>query len=110
MSWFGIVFTILIISGFIAMLTSVSTEPPTPGNKNAREPLVFWIFLGIALACALVIVLYILGWLWYYFCCGFLLFESSTFWDKVVAGFVSLILFAFLLGLIAIIGGWNPQR
>lgn len=57
-----------------------------------------------------IFLLYGLGWVWYYFCSGFLIFEDQPFWDKVICGLISLIPLGFLIGFIMICFGWDPDR
>lgn len=72
--------------------------------------IVFWVYLGISLVVALLLLLYGIGWVWYYFCSGFLVFEDQPFWDKVICGLFSLIPLGFLIGCVAIWFGWDPWR
>lgn len=65
--------------------------------------------LGILALTVVVLILYAIGWVWFYFCGGFLLFEDQPFIDKVFCGLWSVVLSGFVFGLIAIIFGWDPR-
>lgn len=67
-----------------------------------------WIAFGLLGVVALVLILYGLGWVWYYICGGGLIFEDISFGSKVAAGFASLVGIAVIIGLIAIFAGWDP--
>lgn len=61
-------------------------------------------------------ILWVLGWIWYYFCGGFLVIDDfgpfageATFWERVVYGLLSLLPLGFIIGFIAVLGGWNPD-
>lgn len=67
--------------------------------------------VGIVTVCLIPI-----GYVWYYFCCGFLLFPNEIFGDspslgESVAYFIlSMLLLTWIGGLIAIAFGWNPFK
>lgn len=79
-------------------------------------------YLAIGIACLIglgvvVCILYVLGWIWYYFCGGFLVLDDygplagqTPFWDRVLYGLLSLLPLGFIIGFIAILGGWNPDN
>lgn len=69
------------------------------------------IALGIGIGLVAIPILYVLGWLWYIFCGGFLLWMEDVWYMKIVYGFMSLIFLSILIGVIAIIfGGWKPYK
>lgn len=68
------------------------------------------IMMWIGIASVGIFILYGLGWIWYFFCSGFLVFEDQPFWDKVICGLLSLIPLGFLIGIIMIICGWDPDK
>lgn len=108
MGW--IIFAIYILLAifaniFVSMEDNAETEEE---KKVGRRGWQTCMWIGIAL---LVIgLLYFLGWLWYYFCCGFLVIEEPSFFWKIIWGLFSLIPLGFFLGLIAICFGWNPKN
>lgn len=57
----------------------------------------------------LIFVLYILGWIWYFFCSGFLVFEDQPFIDRVMCGLISLLPLGVFIGFIMICCGINPM-
>lgn len=58
--------------------------------------------LGLSL---LALLLFLIGCIWYFFCGGFLLFEDQSFWDKVICGAISVVMFIIVLGGIAVLCG-----
>lgn len=87
-------------------------EDHSPDNsikkKYAKRAGICCMCIGIT--GAVILILYILGWLWYYFCGGFLIWEDQPFWDKIACGIISLIPFGFLIGFIMICFGWDPDK
>ena len=82
-------------------------EPGSKGRKIARVIKIGAIsIIGLGLV---ILILYIIGLIWYFFCCGFLIFEDQPFWDKVVCGLMSVVFLGFILGFIAICFGWDPN-
>lgn len=64
-----------------------------------------WIVIGAIL----VGLLFVVGWVWYYICGGFLIeCEDSFFW-KAVWGLATLIPLGFIIGFIAICCGLDPK-
>ena len=100
----------LILSGLVQLFISIEKNAPENSieKRNANIAVICCaVILGIGL---LILILYGLGWIWYYFCSGFLIFEDQPFWDKVVCGLISLIPLGFLIGFIMICFGWDPER
>ena len=56
-----------------------------------------------------ILILAGVGFVWYWLCGGALVFEADNFGDKVLFFFLSLIPLIFIIGIIAIIFGWNPR-
>ena len=71
---------------------------------------IFNVMIFIAIGSLVIFILYCFGWVWYYFCCGFLVFEDCSFGDKIVYGLMSLIPLGFFIGFIAICFGWDPSK
>lgn len=68
-------------------------------------------FLTIAIIIFCIPILYVIGWLWYFFCGGFLMWVDDAWYMKIVYGFISLIFLSILIGLFAILfGGWKPFK
>lgn len=89
---------------FLSMESIAETEDEI---KSARRGWHICMWIGIALLS--IGLLHGLGWVWYYFCCGFLVFEEPSFFWKIVWGAFSLIPLGFIVGLIAILFGWDPK-
>lgn len=108
MGW--IIFGVWIVLGIIINIC-MAVEKETPEEKKSAglKP-VTWVFLGIAMLGLLVLILYGLGWVWYYFCGGAILFEDVSFASKLGAGFASLVCITTFIGLIAILLGWSPVK
>ena len=108
MGW--IIFGIWMFLGIVInVCMSVEKDLPEESKKCGMHP-VTWFFLGVAGLGLLILILYGLGWIWYYFCSGFLVFESHSFFDTVVFGLISLVMFALFCGFVAILFGWDPSR
>lgn len=107
MGW--IIFAVFMLLGifaniFVSMEDNAETEEEKKAGRRGWQTCM-WIgitLLGIGL-------LYALGWVWYYFCCGFLVIEEPSFFWKIIWGLLSLVLLGFVAGLIAICCGWNPK-
>lgn len=80
------------------------------GERDKIAEIGFWTLLWIGVAALAILLLWGLGWLWYYLCCGFLVFEEPSFGWKIVWGLTSLIPLGFFIGWIAIFFGWNPFK
>ncbi len=80
-----------------------------PKKKRIGRTAKIALIVGMILFC--IPILYVLGWLWYIFCGGFLLWMEDVWYMKIVYGFMSLIFLSILIGVIAIIfGGWEPYK
>lgn len=108
MGW--IIFAIwMILAIFANIFGSIEKNAETEEERKAGArgtTIIMWIgisLLGIGL-------LYVLGWLWYYFCCGFLVIEEPSFFWKIIWGLFSLIPLGFIIGFIAICFGWDPRK
>lgn len=107
MGW--IIFAVYMLLGiftniFASMENNAETEEEKKAGRRGWQTCM-WIaitLLGIGL-------LYALGWVWYYFCCGFLVIEEPSFFWKIIWGLLSLVLLGFVAGLIAICCGWDPK-
>lgn len=105
------IFFVWIIFGVILNILGNATEnapEDSPKKKSAEKKLT--ICLWIAIFGLSIGILYVLGWLWYYLCGGFLILEDQPFLDKIICGLVSLILFGFIIGFIMICFGWDPDK
>jgi hypothetical protein len=107
MGW--IIFAIWIILG-IAINICIAIEKSSEGKGKERATKIGMLLMRVGIIGLSIILLCGLGWMWYYFCCGFLVFEDpSPIW-KIIWGLTSLIPLGFILGLIAIFFGWNPFK
>ena len=94
----------IFVNIFIAMEDNAETEEEKKAGRRGWQTCM-WIgitLLGIGL-------LYALGWVWYYFCGGFLVIEEPSFFWKIIWGLFSLVPLGFVVGLIAICCGWDPK-
>lgn len=107
MGW--IIFAVWMLIGILVNIF-VSMEKNAKTESERKTGFIGWnicmwigiILLGIGL-------LYVLGWVWYYFCCGFLVMKEPSFIWKIIWGAFSLIPLGFIIGIIAICFGWNPR-
>ena len=108
MGW--ILFAVWMILGiFVNIFMSNERYAETDAErKSARRGWKTCMWIGIALLG--IVLLYLLGWVWYYVCCGFLVIEEPSFFWKIIWGLFSLIPLGFILGLVAICFGWNPKN
>lgn len=82
----------------------------TKGSKEQKTAtIVMYCFAGLIGLGFLILAMYVIGWIWYFFCGGFLIFEDQPFWDKVVYGLMSLVFLGFIFGFIAVCCGWDPD-
>lgn len=94
----------IFVNIFVSMENNAETEEEKKAGRRGWQTCM-WIgitLLGIGL-------LYALGWVWYYFCCGFLVIEEPSFFWKIIWGLLSLVPLGFVVGLIAICCGWDPK-
>lgn len=94
----------IFVNIFVSMENNAETEEEKKAGRRGWQTCM-WIgitLLGIGL-------LYALGWVWYYFCSGFLVIEEPSFFWKIIWGLLSLVLLGFVAGLIAICCGWDPK-
>lgn len=109
MGW--LIFAGWLILGLFAnvfLTLSKHCEPGTKEKKLADRGRDWCLWIGLTIM--IIGLLYLLGWIWYYFCSGFLIFEDQPFFDKIICGLISLIPLGFLLGFIAICCGWDPFK
>ncbi len=98
-----------IIRYFIKLNEDAGITWGAPERK--RIDFIWKVLMIIGIALVSVLILYVLGWLWYIFCGGFLLWMEDVWYMKIVYGFMSLIFLSILIGVIAIIfGGWKPYK
>lgn len=107
MGW--IIFAIWIILG-IAINFCIAIEKSSEDKLKERAKKIGILLMWIGVIGLSIILLYGLGWAWYYFCCGFLVFEDPSPGWKIIWVFTSLIPLGLILGLIAIFGGWDPFK
>lgn len=107
MGW--IIFAIwMLIAIFANIFISMEKNAETDAErKSAKRGWQTCMWIGITLLS--LGILYLLGWVWYYFCCGFLVIEEPSFFWKIIWGLFSLIPLGFIIGLVAICCGWNPK-
>lgn len=71
----------------------------------------FYLFLFAGILGLFSCILWVIGWIWYYFCGGFLVIDDGlfagqeTFFQKVLYGIMSLFLLGFVFCLLAVLGG-----
>lgn len=82
----------------------------TKGSKEQKSAtIVMYCFAGLIGLGLIILAMYVIGWIWYFFCGGFLIFEDQPFWDKVVYGLMSLVFLGLIFGFIAVCCGWDPD-
>lgn len=109
MGW--IIFLCYLIYGVVINLfIQLEKNAPEGSAERKRAKIIVQCLMWIGISSLGIFFLYCLGWIWYFFCGGFLLFEDQPFWDKVVCGLISLILFGFFIGFIMICCGWDPDK
>lgn len=109
MGW--IIFLCYLIYGVVINLfIQLEKNAPEGSAERKRAEIIVQCLMWIGISSLGIFFLYCLGWIWYFFCGGFLLFEDQSFWDKVVCGLISLILFGFFIGFIMICCGWDPDQ
>lgn len=94
-----------IVCHYLALFLSNGERIKEYQMGTIRKTLYYSAIVG-CLLCGLILFLWILGWIWYYFCGGFLIFDDMfgpvPFWDKVVYGLISAVPLGVVLGLIAL--------
>lgn len=107
MGW--IIFAVWMILGIVINIF-ISIEKNAQSKKEKRQAKRVWsVCMWILIVLIGLGLLYLLGWIWYYFCCGFLVFEEPSFIWKIIWGLFSLVPLGFIIGLIAICFGWDPR-
>ena len=109
MGW--IIFVCYLIYGVVVNLfIHLEKNAPEGSAERKRAKIIVQCLMWIGIGSLGIFFLYCLGWIRYFFCGGFLLFEDQPFWDKVVCGLISLIPFGFFIGFIMICCGWEPDK
>lgn len=109
MGW--ILFAIWMFLGVVVNIANIiKKDSPKDSIDYKVGKMTMEVCMWIGIVTLALVLLYCLGWVWYYFCGGFLVFEDQPFWDKVICGLITLIPFGFLLGIIRICCGWDPFR
>lgn len=107
MGW--IVFAIWMILG-IAINFCIAIEKSSKDKWKERAKKIGVLLMWVGIAGLSIILLYGFVWVWFYFCCGFLVFEDPSLGWKIIWTFTSLIPLGLILGLIAIFLGWDPFK
>lgn len=108
MGW--IIFAVYLVCGILYHVFNLVEESAPEGSAEKKiAKTVTYCMIGIIGLGLLVLVLYAIGWIWYFFCGGFLIFEDQSFWDKVLCGLMSLVFLGFLLGFVLVCLGWDPD-
>ena len=109
MGW--IIFIIYLVCALLYFVYDKASEEFPEGSKEKKMYTIYKyipvFIIGIITVC---FILYAIGWVWYYICGGFLIFEDQPFWDKVFCGFLSVALLVFVFGGIAILMGWDKNK
>lgn len=111
MGW--IILIAYIIWGLLTNMMFSLVKQSEEGSKSKKIlKIIAWSLVGIGAFVLAIFILYAIGWIWYYVCGGFLLFDGDTFGfvDGLLWGIVSLILLGFIVGFIAICCGWDPFK
>lgn len=112
---FWIFFAVWMAVGIIYHICS-AIEKTEESSKSKRKKTVFGMGMAgtigfvVVMIFGIILFLWLLGWIWYFFCSGFLLFEDLPFWDKVIYGLITLLPLGCILGLIGIAFGWDPWK
>lgn len=107
MGW--VIFIVWIVLAIFANIF-VSMEENAETEQEKKSGRIGWhICMWIGISALGIGLLYLLGWIWYYFCCGFLVFEEPSFFWKIIWGAFTLIPLGFIIGIIAICCGWDPK-
>ena len=109
MGW--IIFAAYIFCGIMYNIFNQVEKTSEKGSKEQKiAKVIMYGSVGIIGLGVIILALYAIGWIWYFFCGGFLLFEDQPFWDKVVCGLMSLVFLGFVFGFIMICLGWDPDK
>lgn len=109
MGW--IIFAIWMILGIVVnIFMAIDRNAPADSKEKKNAEIGWQVCMWIGIVLLGIGVLYVLGWLWYYICCGFLVMEEPNFLWKIIYGFLTLIPLGFVLGIIAIACGWDPDK
>lgn len=92
------------------LFNQIEQSAPEGSLEKKIAKIVMNSVMGIVCLGVAILALYAIGWIWYFFCGGFLIFEDQPFWDKVVYGLMSLILLGLLLGFVLVCLGWDPDN
>lgn len=107
MGW--IIFAIWMIFG-VAVNICIAIEKSSEGKEKERATKIGMLLMWIGIAGLSIFLLYGLYWVWFYFCCGFLVSEDPSPGWKIIWGLTSLIPLGVILGIIAILLGWDPFK
>lgn len=108
MGW--IIFVGYLFCGVMYHIFYQIEKSSTKGSKEQKiATIVMYCFAGLIGLGLIILAMYAIGWIWYFFCGGFLIFEDQPFWDKVVYGLMSLVFLGFIFGFIAVCCGWDPD-
>lgn len=99
--WWLILLGIYFVGACIANFATHGQEAKMWRKRNAKKISNVFFYTGIALVgiAAFAVISYILGFIWYYFCGGFLLFADigMSFLGKIALGAMTLFFLAFLI-------------
>lgn len=109
MGW--IIFTAYLVCGVLYnIFNQIKKSAPEGSSEQKIARIVTYIIIGLIGLGIVILVLYVIGLIWYFFCGGFLVFEDQPFWDRVVCGLISLVLLGFLFGFVMVCLGWDPNN
>ena len=109
MGW--IIFAAYLVCGILYHIFNQVEESAPEGSAEKKiAKIVMYCAIGIIGLGLLILILYVIGWVWYFFCGGFLVFEDCPFWDKVIYGLISLVLLGFFFGFVMVCFGWDPDN
>ena len=93
MGW--IIFAAYLVCGILYhIFNQVEKSAPEGSTEKKIAKIVMYCIMGLIGLGVLVLVLYAIGWIWYFFC----------------GGFMSLILLGFLFGIVMVCFGWDPDN
>lgn len=109
MGW--LIFAAYLFCGIMCHLFNQTEQSAPEGSLEKKIAKIgMYSVMGIIGLGVVILVLYAIGWIWYFFCGGFLIFEDQPLWDKVVYGLMSLILLGLLFGFVLVCLGWDPDN